>query len=196
VLRAASVLGALGDSVAVLEPEQGLSLRGTADDKLLSGDVLRKLWVKLEHHVDPHAPLRRPPYAPSVAVKVRQRASRRAVQGAVDGAEAEARAPRVAAMLMDWYNAHVGPSLWRDARVGPGRRIPIVDTTHVAVPLATGPYEGSGVVNHDDGSRSRGSTLATLRTLLDHAGLITQMGLCPMQVHALPLCRLNRATRH
>ena len=43
VLRSASVLGALGYSVEVLEPEQGLSVRGTADDKLMSGDVLRKL---------------------------------------------------------------------------------------------------------------------------------------------------------
>src|SRR5437899_2322794 len=82
VLRSASVLGALGYSIEVLEPEQGLSLRGTSDDKLISGDVLRKLLVKLENK------------------------------------------------------------------------------------------------------------LATLRTLLDHAGLITQVGLCPIQVHDLPLCRL------
>src|SRR5262247_631516 len=88
VLRSASVLGALGYSIEVLEPAQGLSLRGTADDKLISGDVLRKLLVKLEHHVDLHAPLRVPPQEPSVAVKVRKRASRRAVKGTVDAAEA------------------------------------------------------------------------------------------------------------
>jgi len=76
------------------------------------------------------------------------------------------------------------------ARVGTGRRIHIVDTTHVEVPLETGTYECSGVVKNDDGSRSRGYKLATLRTLLDHAGLITQVGLCPIQVHDLPLCRL------
>jgi len=46
------------------------------------------------------------------------------------------------------------------------------------------------VVKNDDGSRSRGYKLATLRTLLDHAGLITQVGLCPIQGHDLPLCRL------
>src|SRR5881396_2268112 len=40
VLRSASVLGALGYSVEVLAPEQGLSRRGTSDDKLISGDVL------------------------------------------------------------------------------------------------------------------------------------------------------------
>lgn len=190
VLRSASVLGALGYSVEVLEPAQGLSLRGTSDDKLISGDVLRKLLVKLENHVDPSAPLRLPPSEPSLGVKVRKRASRRAVKGAVDVAEAERRAQQVAAQLVAWYNAKVGPSLLDYAGVGTGRRIHIVDTTHVAVPLETGTYECSGVVKNDDGSRSRGYKLATLRTLLDHAGLITQVGLCPIQVHDLPVCRL------
>jgi Transposase DDE domain len=123
-------------------------------------------------------------------VKVRKRASRRAVKGAVDVAAAEARAQRVAAKLMEWYNDDVGPSLLAYARVGTGRRIHIVDTTHVEVPLETGTYECSGVVKNDDGSRSRGYKLATLRTLLDHAGLLTQVGLCPIHVHDLPLCRL------
>jgi hypothetical protein len=189
VLRSAAVLGALGYSVEVLEPAQGLSWRGTSADKLLSGDVLRKLLVKLEHHVDLSAPLRLPPYEPSQPVKVRQRVSRRAVKGAVDEVEAEARAQRVSMQLVDWYNAHVGPSLLQYARVGPGRRIHIVDTTQVEVPLETGTYACSGVVKNDDGSRSRGYKLAPLRTLLDHAGLITQVGLCPIQVHDLPFCR-------
>jgi hypothetical protein len=190
VLRSASVLGALGYSVEVLAPEQGLSLRGTSDDKLISGDVLRKLLVKLEKHVDLNAPLRLPPYEPSLAVKVRQRGARRAVKGAVDVAEAEARAQRVATKLVAWYNDTVGPSLLQYARGGTGRRIHIVDTTHVEVALETGTYECSGVVKNDDGSRARGYKLATLRTLLDQAGLITQVGLCPIQVHDLPLCRL------
>jgi hypothetical protein len=190
VLRSASVLGALGYSIEVLEPEQGLSLRGTSDDKRISGDVLRKLLVKLENHVDLNDPLRLPPFEPSLSVKVRKRASRRAVKGAIDTAEAEARAQRVGAKVVDWYNDHVGPSLLQYARVGTGRRIHIVETTHVEVPLETGTYECSGVVRNDDGSRSRGYKLATLRTLLDHAGLITQVGLCPIQVHDLPLCRL------
>src|SRR4029450_1580730 len=51
VLRSAAVLGALGYSIEVLEPAQGLSLRGTSDDKLISGDVLRKLLAQLENHV-------------------------------------------------------------------------------------------------------------------------------------------------
>ena len=190
VLRSASVLGALGYSVEVLEPAHGLSVRGTSDDKLISGDVLRKLLVQLEKHVDLNEPLHLPPCKPNQSVKVRHRASRRAVKGDVDAAEAEARAQRVAAKLMEWYNDTVGPSLLAYARVGPGRRIHIVDTTHVEVPLETGTYECSGVVKNDDGSRARGYKLATLRTLLDHAGLITQVGLSPIQVHDLPVCRL------
>ena len=190
VLRSAAVLGALGYSVEVLAPEQGLSWRGTSDDKLISGDVLRKLLVQLENHVDLNQPLHVPPYEPSLAVKGRKRASRRAVKGPVDATEVEARAQRVAATLMAWYNDHVGPSLLEYARVGLGRRIHIVDTTHVEVALETGTYECSGVVKNDNGSRSRGDKLATLRTLLDHAGLITQVGLAPIQVHDLPLCRL------
>jgi hypothetical protein len=190
VLRSAAVLGALGYSVEVLEPAPGVSLRGTSDDKLISGDVLRQLLVKRENHVDPKAPLRLPPAEPSVLVKERKRAARRAVKASFDAAAAEVRAQRVAAKLVAWYNDHVGPSLLACARVGTGRRIHIVDTTHVEVPLETGTYEGSGVVKNDDGSRSRGYKWATLRTLLDAAGLITQVGLCPMQGHDWPVCRL------
>lgn len=43
VLRSAAVLGALGYSREVREPEQGVSRRGTSDDKRISGDVGRKL---------------------------------------------------------------------------------------------------------------------------------------------------------
>src|SRR6266478_5185803 len=48
VLRSARVLGALGYSVEVIDPAHGLSLRGTSDDKLFSGDVVRKLLVQME----------------------------------------------------------------------------------------------------------------------------------------------------
>src|SRR5882762_6025707 len=51
VLRSARVLGALGSSVEVVEPAHGWSARGTSDDKLLSGDVVRKLLVKMEQAV-------------------------------------------------------------------------------------------------------------------------------------------------
>ena len=50
------------------------------------------------------------------------------------------------------------------ARLGRGRRIHILDTTRVEVPLATGTYECSGVVKNDDGTYARGYKLATLRT--------------------------------
>jgi len=68
-----------------------------------------------------------------VAVKVRKRASRRAVKQAVDATDAEARAQLVAAQLVDWYNQHVGVSMVQYARLGRGRRIHILDTTHVEV---------------------------------------------------------------
>ncbi len=189
VLRSARVLGALGSSVEVIDPAHGLSLRGTSDDKLFSGDVVRKLLVQMEQHADLSQPARRPPPEPSVVVKVRERASRRAVKHAVDEAEAEARAHKVAEPLVDWYNQHVGVSMLKYARLGRGRRIHILDTTHVEVPIETGTYECSGVVKNQDGTLSRGYKLATLRTLLDSAGLLTQVAMSAIQVHDMALCR-------
>ena len=189
MLRSARVLGALGYSVEVIEPAHGLSLRGTSDDKLFSGDVVRKLLVKMEQQVDLSQPVPLRPQEPSVAVKVRERASRRAVKQAVDEAEAEVRALQVAEQLVGWYNQHVGGSMFRYARLGKGRRIHILDTTHVEVALETGTYECSGVVKNDDGTYSRGYKLATLRTLLDSAGLLTQVALSAIQVHDVALCR-------
>ena len=133
MLRSARVLGALGYSVEVVEPEHGLSVRGTSDDKLFSGDVVRKLLVKMEAQADLSRPGVSPPKEPSVAVKVRERASRRAAKQAVDTAEAEVRAQQVAAQLVGWYNQHVGGSMLKYARLGKGRRIHILDTTHVEV---------------------------------------------------------------
>ena len=134
VLRSARVLGALGYSAEVIEPAQGLSWRGTSDDKLFSGDVVRKLLVQMEQQADLSQPARLlPPQEPKVAVKVRERASRRAVKQVVDEADAEARAQLVAAQLVDWYNQHVGVSMVQYARLGRGRRIHILDTTHVEV---------------------------------------------------------------
>src|SRR5204862_3563050 len=73
VLRSARVLGALGYSVEVLDPAHGLSLRGTSDDKLFSGDVVRKLLVQMEQQADVRQPTPLPPPEPSVAVKARER---------------------------------------------------------------------------------------------------------------------------
>ncbi len=47
VLQSAHVLGALDYSVAVTEAGQGISRRGTSDEQVVSGDVLRKLLVKM-----------------------------------------------------------------------------------------------------------------------------------------------------
>src|SRR5215468_9012893 len=189
VLRSARVLGALGYSVEVVEPARGLSIRGTSDDKLFSGDVVRTLLVQMEQHVDLSQSARRPPSEPSVAVKVRERASRRAVKHAVDEAEAAARAQKVAAPLVAWYNQYVGVSLLQYARLGRGRRIHILDTTRIEVPIETGTYECSGVVKNEDGTLARGYKLATLRTLLDSAGVLTQVALSAIQVHDMALCR-------
>jgi hypothetical protein len=45
------------------------------------------------------------------------------------------------------------------------------------------------VVKNEDGTLSRGYKLATLRTLLDSAGLLTQVALSAIQVHDIALCR-------
>jgi hypothetical protein len=189
VLRSARVLGALGYSVEVIEPEHGLSLRGTLDDKLFSGDVVRKLLVQMEQQADLSQPARLRHQEPRVAVKVRERASRRAVKQTVDEVEAETRAKKVAEHLVDWYNQHVGVSMLKYARLGKGRRMHILDTTHVEVALETGTYECSGVVKNEDGTYARGYKLATLRTLMDSAGLLSQVALSAIHVHDVALCR-------
>lgn len=190
VLRSARVLGELGYSVEVIEEGSGLSSRGTADDSLISGDVIRKLLVKMEAQVEP------PPQAPDdvapaetlLPIKVRQRSSRRAVKHAVDSAAALARARLVGEQLSAWYN-RVGVGMLRYARLGSGRRLHILDTTRIEVALETATYECSGVVKNDDGSYSRGYKLATLRTLLETAGLLTQVAIGSLQQHDLALCR-------
>jgi hypothetical protein len=123
----------LGYSVEVVAPECGLSVRGTSDDKLCSGDGVRNLLVQMEQHAALSAPVPRPPQEPSVAVKGRERASRRAVKPTVDAAEAEARAHQGAAQLVGWYNQHVGVSMLQYGRLGRGRRMHILDTTPVEV---------------------------------------------------------------
>ena len=189
MLRSARVLGALGSSVEVVEPEHGLSLRGPSDATRLSGAVVRKLLVKMEQQVDLSQPAPLLAKEPSVAVKVRERVSRRAVKQAVHDAEAEVRALQVAEPLISWDNQDVGGSMLRYARLGKGRRMHILDTPHVEVALATGTYECSGVVKNDEGTYSRGDKRATLRTLLDSAGLRTQVALSAIQVHDVAWCR-------
>ena len=108
-------------------------MRGTSDDKLFSGDVVRKLLVQMAQQADLSQPAQRLPEEPSVAVKVRERSSRRAVKQVIDEAEAAARASQVAEPLGGWYNQQVGVSMLQYARRGRGRRMHILDTTPVEV---------------------------------------------------------------
>ena len=206
VLRAARVLGALGYSVEVVAPGQGLSARGTGDDSVDSGDVLRKLLVKLAATVALPPPVEVPsavalppaaevvttatvPARVSTPLTVRQRTSRRAVKQEVDEAEAAARGRAVGAQMVAWYNQQVGLAMLEYAQLGAGRRLHILDATPIRVALETATYACSGVVREDDGSYARGYKLATLRTLLDTAGLLTQVEIGPIQQHDLELCR-------
>lgn len=191
VLRSARVLGELGYAVEVVEAGDGLSSRGTQADSLISGEVIRKLLVKLEQHVARGVAARTQSAVAhgSTAVKGRARSSRRAVKGVVNEVEAAERACRVAAQLVGWYNRQVGLAMLDYARLGSGRRRHILDATPIEVALKTATYECSGGVRNDDGSHSRGYKLATLRTLLDTAGLLTQVEVGSIQTHDLELCR-------
>ncbi len=144
VLRSARVLGALGYSVEVRQPGNGLSRRGTADDAVHSGDVLRKLLVKMETEVvisDQDLLTRgqmNAAGAPPPQIKVRQRLSRRAVKQKIDEAQAERRGQAVAAQMLGWYNQLVGLSLLEYAQLGAGRRLHILDATRIEVELLDG----------------------------------------------------------
>jgi hypothetical protein len=189
VLRSARVLGALGYSIEVLEPGEGISGRGTSKDSLYSQDVLRKLLGKLEQQVTISPEDLASARSGGAEVKVRERASRRAVKlEGLDELEAAARSHRAATQLLAWYNNSVGPSLLRYARLGRGRRIHILDTTKVEVELESGNYECSGVVACDKGDLHRGYKLASLRTLMETAGLMTQVEVGQIQVHDSKLC--------
>jgi len=190
VLRSARVLGAMGYSVEVLDEGDGLSRYGTAEDQLYSGDVLRKLLGKLEKRSKVTAEDRAAAIQGGAAVKVRERVSRRAVKDSdLDEAKAAARSSAVARQLLSWYNTNVGPGLLEYAQTGEGRRIHILDATKVEVALSAGNYECSGVVKDDDDGRfKRGYKLGTLRTLLDTAGIITQVTVGQIQTHDSKLC--------
>lgn len=198
VLRSARVLGELGYSVEVLEKSSGISVKGTLDDKLFSGDVIRKLLVKLEEVSEPGAKAEVAEPAASVPAKrVRQRSSRREVKTKVNHEQAAGQARAVAAELINWYNATVADALIKQAQLGEGRRIHILDATWIEVALEAATYELCGVVRDDQGELHRGYKLGTLRTLLDSAGILTQLAVGPIQMHDLELCRdLLRTSRH
>lgn len=190
VLRSARVLGALGYSVEVLEDGGGLSGQGTPRDQLYSGDVLRKLLGKAEKQAEVSQADQALASSGGAEVKVRKRVSRRAAKAPdLDEAEAAARSAAVGRSLLDWYNRTVGPSLLEYAQTGTGRRIHILDTTKIVVELERGTYECSGVVkDDDDGQLKRGYKLATIRTLLETAGIITQATVGQIQTHDCKLC--------
>jgi hypothetical protein len=112
----------------------------------------RKLFVQMEQQADLSQPVLLPAPECRVAMKVRKRASRRAGKHVVDEADAAARALQVAAPLVGWYNQQGGGAMWQYARWGRGRRMHILDPTHIEVPREAGTYEGSGVVKNEDGT--------------------------------------------
>jgi hypothetical protein len=176
--------------VAVTQAGEGISRRGTGDAQVVSGDVLRKLLVQMEKPVEvTQAELDNEDIVDTRVGRVRQRGSRRAAKGQVDVRDAQVRGCRVAREILTWDNDCVGPSLVAYAQLGDGRRLHIVDCTKVEVPLDSGHYEGSGVVRNDDGSLSRGDKVATLRTLLDTAGVLTHAAVAPIQDHDIEVCR-------
>jgi hypothetical protein len=190
VLRSARVLGALGYSLEVLEKGEGLSGHGTDEDQLYSEDVLRKLLGKAEKQIEVTIEDQAAAVHGGAEVKVRKRASRRAVkEPELDEADGAARSHAVARGLLDWYNRIVGPGLLEYAQTGDGRRIHILDATKLVVALERGTYECSGVVkDDDDGQLKRGYKLATVRTLLETAGIITQATVGQIQTHDCKLC--------
>jgi len=197
VLQSARVLGALGYSVVVTAAGQGISRRGTSDHQVISGDVLRKLLVQMENRVKvTPAEVAKADVVDTRVGRVRQRSSRRTAKGKTDLREAQVRGHRVAQEVVKWYNQSVGPSLVSYAQLGRGRRLHIVDCTKVEVPLESGHDEPSGIVKNDDGTLSRGYKVATLRTLLDTAGVMSQVAVAPIQDHDLEVCRaLLRGSR-
>src|SRR5215510_8594265 len=62
-------------------------------------------------------------------------------------------------------------------------------TPHIEVPRETGTYACSEVVKNDDGTYAHGDQLATLYTLLDNAGWLSQGALAAIQRHDVALCR-------
>lgn len=195
VLQSARVLGALGYSVAVTAAGRGISRRGTSDEQVLSGDVLRKLLVQMEMQIEVDETALAHEAIETPVGRLGKRGSRREAKGEVDAREAQVRGRGVAEQLLTWYRDDVGPSLLAYAQLGSGRRLHIVDCTKVDVALESGHYECSGKVKNDDGSWSRGYKLATLRTLLDTAGVVSEAVVAPIEDHDLEVCRamLRRA---
>jgi hypothetical protein len=91
------------------------------------------------------------------------------------------------AELIGWYNRVVGKAYLRQADYKPC--IHILDCTKLIVNFSNEKYEGSGVVENEEGEYERGYKLGSLRSLLDDGGIITAMAFGAIQVHDLELCR-------
>lgn len=89
--------------------------------------------------------------------------------------------------LIGWYNRVVGAAYLRQADYKPC--IHILDCTKLIVNFDNGKYEGSGVVENDEGEYERGYKLGSLRSLLDDGGIITSIAFGAIQVHDLTLCK-------
>jgi hypothetical protein len=189
VWQSARVLGALGYSVAVTQGGQGMSRRGTRDAQVANGDVLRKLLVQMETPIEVDEAALADEEVDAPWGRLGKRRSRREAKGEGDVRAAQVRGRGVAAQLLQWYRDEVGPSLVAYATLGSRRRLHIVDCTKVEVPLESGHYECSGKVKNDDGSWSRGYKLATLRTLVDTAGIVSEAAVAPIQDHDIEMCR-------
>jgi hypothetical protein len=89
--------------------------------------------------------------------------------------------------LIRWYNRVVGAAYLRQADYKPC--IHILDCTKLIVNFDNENYEGSGVVENEEGELERGYKLGSLRSLLDDGGIITAMAFGAIQVHDLTLCK-------
>ena len=81
VLQSARVLGELGYSVEVIEAGKGMSRRGTGDEQVISGDVLRKLLVQMENTSTVSTDALAGEVVDTRVGRVRERGSRRTVKG-------------------------------------------------------------------------------------------------------------------
>jgi hypothetical protein len=189
VLRSARVLGELGYSVEVTQEGKGISRRGTSEGQIISGDVLRKILVKMENEVEVTLQMKAIERGDTRVGRVRERGSRRAVKKELDEQEAQARGRAAANKIIDWYRESVGRSMLEYAELGDKRRLHILDCTRIETALESGHYECAGVVKNDDGTLSRGYKLATLRTMLDTAGLFTELSAASIETHDLEASR-------
>ena len=89
--------------------------------------------------------------------------------------------------LIRWYNPIVGVAYLRQADYKPC--IHILDCTKLLVNFYNTKYQGSGIVENDEGELERGYKLGSLRSLLDDGGIITAIAFGAINVHDLELCR-------